>query len=101
MQNSLEKDVNNPDKLCIFTSILSKKVSDYFGDDEHRKQFEEWYRKSTGKSMYGVNTAKMKGTVTVSAGTVPFLLSLIPGFDYQFLSSTSTFRGTFSPLALK
>ena len=45
MQNSLEKDVNNPDKLCIFTSILSKKVSDYFGDDEHRKQFEEWYRK--------------------------------------------------------
>lgn len=32
-----------------FCTILMKKVEDYFRDEEHRKQFEEWYRKKYGK----------------------------------------------------
>lgn len=32
-----------------FCAILMKKVEDYFRDAEHRKQFEEWYRKKYGK----------------------------------------------------
>lgn len=32
--------------LC---TILIKKVEDYLQDEEHRKQFEEWYRKKYGK----------------------------------------------------
>lgn len=30
-------------------TILIKKVEDYFRDEEHRRQFEEWYRKKYGK----------------------------------------------------
>lgn len=32
-----------------FCSILMKKVEDYFRDEEHRKQFENWYRNKYGK----------------------------------------------------
>lgn len=32
-----------------FCTILMKKVEDYFQDEEHRKQFEEWYREKYGK----------------------------------------------------
>ena len=31
-------------------SILHKKVEDYFRDEEHRRQFEEWYKQKYGKS---------------------------------------------------
>ena len=30
-------------------TILIRKVEDYFRDEEHRQQFEEWYRKKYGK----------------------------------------------------
>ena len=30
-------------------SILVRKVENYFRDEEHRKQFEEWYRRKYGK----------------------------------------------------
>lgn len=29
--------------------VLVKKVQEYFQDTEHRKQFEEWYKKKYGK----------------------------------------------------
>lgn len=32
-----------------FCTILAKKVEDYFRDEEHRRQFEEWYKKKYGK----------------------------------------------------
>ncbi len=32
-----------------FCTILAKKVEAYFQDEEHRKQFEEWYKKKYGK----------------------------------------------------
>lgn len=32
-----------------FCSILMKKVEAYFQDEEHRRQFEEWYKKKYGK----------------------------------------------------
>lgn len=32
-----------------FCDILMRKVSDYFKNEEHRKQFEEWYRQKYGK----------------------------------------------------
>lgn len=32
-----------------FCDILMRKVSDYYKDEEHRKKFEEWYKKEYGK----------------------------------------------------
>lgn len=32
-----------------FCTILAKKVEDYFRDETHRKQFEEWYKQKYGK----------------------------------------------------
>ena len=32
-----------------FCTILAKKVEEYFRDEEHRKRFEEWYRRKYGK----------------------------------------------------
>lgn len=32
-----------------FCDILMRKVSDYYKDEEHRKQFEKWYREKYGK----------------------------------------------------
>ena len=32
-----------------FCTILAKKVEAYFQDEEHRRQFEEWYKKKYGK----------------------------------------------------
>lgn len=32
-----------------FCTILTKKVEAYFQDEEHRRQFEEWYKKKYGK----------------------------------------------------
>lgn len=29
--------------------ILMKKVEEYFQDEEHKRQFEEWYRQKYGK----------------------------------------------------
>lgn len=30
-------------------TILAKKVQDYFKDEKHKREFEEWYRKKYGK----------------------------------------------------
>lgn len=32
-----------------FCPVLVEKVKDYFKDPEHRKKFEDWYRKKYGK----------------------------------------------------
>ena len=36
-------------KEKTFCFILLQKVQNYYKDPEHRKQFEEWYRKKYGK----------------------------------------------------
>jgi len=33
----------------VFCDILVRKVREYFKVEEHRKDFEEWYRKEYGK----------------------------------------------------
>lgn len=35
-----------------FCTILAKKVEAYFQDEEHRRQFEEWYKKKYGNASY-------------------------------------------------
>ena len=30
-------------------TILKKKVEDFFGDEENRRKFEEWYKEKYGK----------------------------------------------------
>lgn len=29
--------------------LLARRVREYFGDEQHRKEFEAWYKKKTGK----------------------------------------------------
>ena len=48
MSANLEKELN-PDKLQWACSVLATKVREYFKVEEHRKDFEEWYRKEYGK----------------------------------------------------
>lgn len=49
MDTTIEKKINDTNKIEVFTSILAKRVEKYFQDEEHRRQFEEWYRKKYGK----------------------------------------------------
>ena len=37
-----------PDKPMV-SLVLWKSVQDYFQNDEHKKQFEEWYEKKYGE----------------------------------------------------
>lgn len=32
-----------------FTSLLARSVREFFRDEQHRKEFEEWYLKKYGK----------------------------------------------------
>lgn len=49
MANKLTQEVIDSDKLDGFALVLAKKVQDYFKDEKHKREFEEWYRKKYGK----------------------------------------------------
>ena len=49
MANTLTQEVINSDKFEVFAFVLAKRVEKYFQDDEHKRQFEEWYREKYGK----------------------------------------------------
>lgn len=33
----------------VASPLLARRVREYFTDEEHRKEFEDWYRQRTGK----------------------------------------------------
>lgn len=40
-------------KKPLFCSILMDKVNEYFQDEEHQKEFEDWYEKRYGEHKSG------------------------------------------------
>ena len=46
--NSFAPEVK--DQAKAFASLLTRSVREFFQDEQHRKEFEEWYLKKYGKS---------------------------------------------------
>lgn len=46
--NSFAPEVK--DQAKAFASLLARSVREFFQDEQHRKEFEEWYLKKYGKS---------------------------------------------------
>lgn len=46
--NSFAPEVKGRAKA--FASLLARSVREFFQDEQHRKEFEEWYLKKYGKS---------------------------------------------------
>ena len=46
--NSFALEVKGQAKA--FASLLTRSVREFFQDEQHRKEFEEWYLKKYGKS---------------------------------------------------
>lgn len=45
--NSFAPEVK--DQAKAFASLLTRSVREFFQDEQHRKEFEEWYLKKYGK----------------------------------------------------
>ena len=48
MSKSTTHEMLNSDQIEVLASSLIRTVEQYFQDDEHKRQFEEWYKKKYG-----------------------------------------------------